>query len=174
MSTLGAAHFAAALAALALGLVVLIERKGTLTHRLIGCGYVTAMILLNVTALGVYRLTGHFGPFHALALVSLATVIAGVAVVWRRRPNWLRRHYDFMAWSYVGLLAAACAESATRLPLLRAAIATGPQRIALGVAIAVLFAFAGWFVLPRLQGRALAHRGEAVNLSGTPRSRPSR
>ena len=44
MTTLGAAHFAAAVAALALGLVVLIEAKGTLTHRLIGCGYVAAML----------------------------------------------------------------------------------------------------------------------------------
>src|ERR1043166_546846 len=124
LSTLGAAHYAAALAALALGLVVLVERKGTASHRVIGCGYVAAMILLNVTALGVYRLTGRFGPFHALALVSLATVIAGVAIVWRRRANWLRRHYYFMAWSYVGLLAAACAEAVTRAPLLRAAITT--------------------------------------------------
>jgi uncharacterized membrane protein len=160
LSTLGAAHYAAALAALALGLVVLVERKGTASHRVIGCGYVAAMILLNVTALGVYRLTGRFGPFHALALVSLATVIAGVAIVWRRRANWLRRHYYFMAWSYVGLLAAACAEAVTRAPLLRAAITTGPQRIALGVGIAVAFALVGWIVLPRLQARALAHQGE--------------
>jgi uncharacterized membrane protein len=160
LSPLGAAHFAAAVAALALGCVVLVERKGTVTHRLIGCGYVAAMILLNATALGLYRLTGTFGPFHALALISLATVIAGVAVVWRRRPNWLRRHYYFMAWSYVGLLAAACAEAMTRLPILRAAITTGPQRIALGVGIAVLFALVGWIVLPRLQRRVLAHQGE--------------
>jgi len=160
VTTLGAAHFAAAVAALALGLVVLIEAKGTLTHRLIGCGYVAAMLILNVTALGLYRLTGQFGPFHALALVSLATVTTGVTVVWRRGPNWLRRHYYFMAWSYVGLLAAACAEAMTRLPVLRAAVTTGPQRIALGVGIAVLFALVGLLVLPRLQDRALAHRGE--------------
>jgi uncharacterized membrane protein len=160
LSTLGAAHVAAATAALALGLVVLVERKGTMTHRLIGCGYVAAMVLLNVTALGLYRLTGHFGPFHALALISLATVAAGVTVVWRRAPNWLRRHYYFMAWSYVGLLAAACAEAMTRVPLLRAALTTGPQLVAFGVGIAVLFALIGWIVLPRLQDRVLAHQGE--------------
>jgi len=160
LTSLGAAHVAAAVAALVLGVVVLVEHKGTVTHRLIGCGYVAAMILLNVTALGIYQLTGRFGPFHALALVSLATVVAGVTVVWRRRANWLRRHYYFMAWSYVGLLAAACAEAMTRLPILRAAITTGPQRVALGVGIAVLFALVGWIVLPRLQARALAHHGE--------------
>ena len=161
LSTLGAAHFAAAAAALALGLVVIVERKGTLTHRVIGCGYAAAMVLLNVTALGVYRLTGSFGPFHALALVSLATVMAGLVVVWRRPPNWMRRHYYFMAWSYVGLLAAACAEAGTRLPVIRGAFTSAPQRVAFGVALALVFAFVGWVVLPRLQRRALAHQDEA-------------
>jgi uncharacterized membrane protein len=158
LSPLGAAHFAAALAALALGLVVIMERKGTITHRLIGMGYVAAMIVLNVTALGVYRLTGQFGPFHVLALVSGATVIAGVSAVWRRKANWLSRHYTFMAWSYVGLLAATCAEVMTRLPLVRLVITTGPQRVAFGVALAIAFAIGGWLVVPRLQTRALAYQ----------------
>jgi len=47
-SSLGAAHFAAALAALALGLVVLLARKGTDLHRLFGLGYVVAIITVNV------------------------------------------------------------------------------------------------------------------------------
>jgi hypothetical protein len=33
-------------------------------------GYIAAMLLLNASALAVYRLTGHFEPFHALALVA--------------------------------------------------------------------------------------------------------
>jgi hypothetical protein len=45
---------------------------------MIGVGYVSAMLIVNVTALCLYRLTGRFGPFHALALVSLANVIGGI------------------------------------------------------------------------------------------------
>ena len=50
--SLGAAHFTAAVAALALGFVVLIARKGTDVHRLFGLGFVIAMIVLNATAMG--------------------------------------------------------------------------------------------------------------------------
>jgi uncharacterized membrane protein len=43
ISSLGAAHVAAALAALALGMIVLLMRKGTQFHRAIGMGYAMAM-----------------------------------------------------------------------------------------------------------------------------------
>jgi hypothetical protein len=90
--------------------------------------YVVAMLALNLSALWIYRLTGTFGPFHVAALISLATLLAGVSAALRRRRgdrNWLRRHYAFMSWSYVGLVAAAVAEVATRVPAVQA-IAGGP------------------------------------------------
>src|SRR5262245_65904896 len=107
LSALGTAHLAPALAALLLGALVLLERKGTPAHRAIGASYVMAMLLTNLTALAIYRLTGRFGPFHALALASPATVALGLRAVIRRRQGWLHTHYHCMAWSYVGLLAAA-------------------------------------------------------------------
>jgi hypothetical protein len=61
-----------------------------------------------------------------------------------------------MAWSYVGLLAAACAEGVLRVPLLAALINTPTQAIGLGVTIAVLFTILGALVVPRLQARAFA------------------
>jgi uncharacterized membrane protein len=87
-------------------------------HRRIGWVYVGSMIAMNGTALVIYRLFGGFGPFHVAALLSLATVIAGLVPVMRRRPvgGWLERHYTFMAYSYVGLLAAAASEIGTRMP----------------------------------------------------------
>lgn len=73
---------------------------------------------LNGTAFMIYRLFGTFGPFHMAALLSLVTVIMGTLPAWRRQPRekWLDRHYYWMTWSYVGLLAAAGSETATRLP----------------------------------------------------------
>ena len=154
-SSLGAAHVAAASLALALGLVVLLAQKGTPCHVLFGAGYVTAMAVVNISALGLYRLTGQFGPFHALAMVSFAVVMSGVLAVLRRRGQWLARHYQLMSYSYLGLWAAAVAEAVTRLRLL-GVLAGGPRgALAVGVAIAVLFAVLGYLVIPRLQGVAL-------------------
>jgi hypothetical protein len=86
-----------------------------------GWAYVASMACLNVSALGLYHLTGGFNIFHALALVSLAMVAGGVIQVLGRRRwrRWLWRHYQYMAWSYVGLLAASCNEAFVRAAPLR-------------------------------------------------------
>jgi uncharacterized membrane protein len=154
ISSLGAAHVAAALAALAFGFMVLAMRKGTQLHRAIGMGYATAMVAVNVTALTIYRLTGHFGPFHALAILSLAMVVAGAAAVVLRPRNWLAKHYRMMSFSYLGLLAATTAEITIRVPALHV---NSPARgITIGIASAVVFTAAGAITIPRLQRRALA------------------
>jgi uncharacterized membrane protein len=156
LSTLGAAHFAAALAALALGLAVILEQKGTMTHRMIGGGYAVAMILLNVTALGIYRLTGHITPFHLLALISLAILARALAAVWRRRTGWLVTHYYSMAWSYVGLLAAASAEVAARVPL--GLVHSRRDGMIVGLVCVAAFLVIGFITVPRLKARALAYQ----------------
>jgi len=155
IDTLGAAHVTAAIAALALGLVVLSAAKGDTIHRLFGAGYVTSMLVVNATALGIYRLNGQFGPFHALALLSLGGVALGTFAVLRQRGNWLVRHYQAMAYSYLGLWAAAAAEAVIRVKIF-GALASGPRgAMAIGVGIAVLFAALGYLVIPRLQRAAL-------------------
>lgn len=152
--TLGQFHLATALVSLAAGAVVLLQRKGTRQHRRIGWVYVVAMISLNVSALLIYRLTGTFGPFHVAAFISLATLIAGVSAAWRRKRgdrDWVRRHYEFMSWSYVGLVAAAVAEVATRVSAIQV-IAGGPTAAfwtAVGVASIGVFVFGGTIIRRR-------------------------
>jgi uncharacterized membrane protein len=113
-----ALHISSAVVALLCGSAVVALQKGTLRHRRIGYCYVAAMILLNASALSIYRLTGSFGPFHYGALFSLLTVVAGFVPAYLRRPGgwWLELHYRFMSWSFVGLLAAGASEAAARLP----------------------------------------------------------
>jgi uncharacterized membrane protein len=127
MLTLGRVHFASALLALAAGAWVLWRPKGTATHRRVGWTYAVSMLVLNVTALLIYRLTGTFGPFHVAALASLGTLTAGIVPVWRRRPagKWLEYHYFFMAYSYLGLIAAAVAETSSRVEAIQS-FAGGP------------------------------------------------
>src|SRR4029078_6180974 len=95
--------------------------KGTRTHVRVGWGYAACMGGVNGTALCVYRLTRHLNLFHAPAVASLGTVAGGLAQVARRpRPrNWAWRHYQYMCWSFVGLLAATDNEAFVRIPALR-------------------------------------------------------
>jgi uncharacterized protein (DUF2141 family)/uncharacterized membrane protein len=117
LDPLGAVHASLGLLAVTLGLAVVAMRKGTAAHRRAGLLYAIVMVLLNATALMIYDLFGGFGPFHVLALVSLATVSAGVVPVWLRRPRgWLDLHARFMSWSYAGLVAALFSEIGARVP----------------------------------------------------------
>jgi hypothetical protein len=71
-----------------------------------------------MSALLIYKLTGQFGSFHGAALASLLTLMAGFIPVILHLPpgRWLELHFEFMNWSYVGLIAAGVSEAATRLP----------------------------------------------------------
>ena len=116
MDWLGQAHFYTAILAITTGAVVVFRRKGTRFHRWWGRTYLASMLTLNISALSIYDLWGHFGPFHAAAIFSLFTVLMGVNAAWRRKPvrDWKTAHAYWMSWSYVGLLAAAVSESSTR------------------------------------------------------------
>ncbi|MEZ5319017.1 MAG: DUF2306 domain-containing protein [Vicinamibacterales bacterium] len=117
-SLLGSLHVSLAIAGLGSGLVVALLRKGTTWHRRAGWVYVASMVGVNVSALLIYRLLGTFGPFHGAALFSLITIAAGMIPVRRRADRgWLFRHAYWMAGSYVGLWAAAVAETTTRARL---------------------------------------------------------
>jgi len=116
MDLLGSTHLWAALLAMLAGAVVLLLRKGTLWHRRWGWLYVAAMATVIVTAFLIYDLFGTFGPFHVAALISLVTVTMGLLPALRRRPKgrWVPLHAYWMSGSYVGLIAAATSEIATR------------------------------------------------------------
>jgi uncharacterized membrane protein len=97
---------------------VFIARKGTRLHKQFGYAYFFNMLALNISALCIYQLTGNFGPFHGAALASLLTLIAGFIPAYLRLPHGrlLELHYEFMNWSYVGLVAAGVSEGTTRIP----------------------------------------------------------
>ena len=157
-NSLGAAHVTAAMAALVLGAIVLVSDKGTDFHRLFGLGFVVAMIALNATALGIYRLTGQFNAFHGLVLLNLATTAWGVLLVLRRRKNWMEAHRRVMSFSYLGLVAAAATEGILRMGPVRAMIGSPSGIIVMGLLIAALFAAVGTLVIRRPQKSAIAAR----------------
>lgn len=144
-------HVVAALTALAAGGAVIALPKGRAVHRLLGIVYVFAMLVTNMAALMIYNLTGHFGLFHAFALLSLAFTLTGLAMPIIKPRDWVARHVYWMGWSYLGLLAATANEVVIRLPL----HIHGAQRIiATGVVIALVTTMAGRLLRPRMMRAA--------------------
>ena len=109
---LGWLHAFACLVALAAGGTVLLARKGTPRHRLLGYWYAGAMLVLNLSIMGVYRFdirpgarpqTGShiFGVFHWMAVVTLAAAALGVFAASRQnRIAWAHVHAQAMLFSY--------------------------------------------------------------------------
>ena len=156
MTTLGTIHVTAALVAIVLGAVVLLDAKGTLAHRMLGAGYVLAMLTVNLSTLGLYHMLGTVGPFHVLAAISFIVLMRGVVPLVRRRGDWLGRHYRYMSGSYIGLLAAATAEATVRVPAARALIQSTQQGILVSIGIAIVFAVLGRVLIPRMERRVLS------------------
>jgi uncharacterized membrane protein len=134
-------HTSAAMAALLFGAFVFPMIKGTRLHKLLGYLYAAALLTTNVTAFGLYHLTGHFGMFHIAAIVSFLTLLAALIPVISRRPrkSWLSLHYKYTSWSYVGLLAAAVSEASVRLP-------HAPFWPAVAFGSAIFFGIGGWLI----------------------------
>lgn len=155
MGTLGYVHVAFGVLALVFGLMVFCVVKGTRFHVVLGYLYVASMLGLNITALLIYRLFGHFGPFHVLAVISLLTLLAGWWPAYVKRPAklWLARHYELMCWSYGGLVAATVAEFAVRLPFIKGVGAAFALTTFVSSSITVAI---GAFILYRFRDRALA------------------
>jgi uncharacterized membrane protein len=153
---MGWVHIVSALAALGFGGVVVARRKGTPVHRLFGLAYVFASVLLDASALSIYDMTGHFGPFHVGAIFNLACVLIGVSAPILRKGDWLNRHFRWMGWSYFGLLAAGFAEAVVRIPALE--VHTAQRGFEVAIAATVCFSLVARVFMRRL-GRAVSNYG---------------
>ncbi len=124
---LGTIHIILAITALAVGAAVIFQGKGGRRHRFLGYLYCIALLLVNLSVLFVYNDSEGPGPFHILAILSLATLSAGFFSAYFRKPKhvWMNRHAYFMSWSYVGLVAAGVGQLATKYSDLPGVIAVG-------------------------------------------------
>jgi uncharacterized membrane protein len=134
-------HITSALLALALGAFVIAQRKGTRRHVLVGRCYGISLLVVNGAALLGYAVHGRWGPFHTLALISIATLGAGLLpfVLGRRGPRDVERHAYFMAWSYVGLVGAGVSQLATKT------LAMGPW-LSVALPSMLVVAIGGWMI----------------------------
>jgi len=164
MSPTGRFHLLFSLVAVALGAIVVFLPKGTRWHRTLGHGYVWCMVGVVGTSFAMYGLTGRVTPFHGAALVAGLTVVGGMWSALGRRPRggWIEAHARWMAWSYVGLLAALVAESLTRfaMPALRSVLETNDLWSLFWTLVAVgsfgTFGLGAWVIRKRLAAAVAA------------------
>lgn len=96
-------HLVGALAALALGAVLLWRRKGTTAHRTLGWAWVAAMGTAAITSgfirnHGTFSFAG-FSPIHLLTALVLVQLPRGV---WYARQGRIEAHRQTMRGLYIG------------------------------------------------------------------------
>jgi uncharacterized membrane protein len=115
--TTGLVHTLASILALIFGTWVLLTKKGNQRHKQMGYAYTASMAAVLVTSFFMYNLFGGFGIFHVFAIVSSATLVAGMVPILRKKPkHYISLHFNFMYWSVIGLYGAFLAEVLTRIP----------------------------------------------------------
>ena len=97
------AHLIAALAALALGALVLAQRKGTPLHKALGRLWV---VLMLVTALSSFWIRGN-GSFSWIHGLSVFTLFALAGAIWFARTGRIAHHRKTMLGVYTGGLVVA-------------------------------------------------------------------
>jgi uncharacterized membrane protein len=97
-------HLVSALAALALGLLILLRRKGTESHRVLGRVWVALMSIAAVSSFGPTGLRAGFSVIH---LLSVWTLVAMALAIHFIRKGDVKRHKAFMVGTFLGLVGAA-------------------------------------------------------------------
>ena len=156
LSPLGWVHLVASLAALAVGILVLLRSKGTPVHRQRGRLYALTLLVANVTALGIYRRGVFFFP-HWLAIAALIVTTVGVLAAHFKTPQraWVHLHLTCLLTSLYILVGGGVNEVFLRVHILRrlAPTLSSPAVGLTHLAVLIFFlALIGYF-------NALASRG---------------
>ena len=104
LSPLMWAHLLTVLPALLIGTVVMIQRKGTTAHVVLGRAYMLLMLATAILSFWVRGLNGEdLSPIHALSAWAIVSVIVGW---WAIRTGRRRLHRNFMIGLYAGIVIA--------------------------------------------------------------------
>jgi uncharacterized membrane protein len=105
MSPLIALHATLAALSLVIGAAVLLRRKGTPSHKLLGRLWAAAMAGVAVTSFWIFELRRGAGPswIHLLSVWTLISLALAIGFI--RRGN-VRAHKGFMIGTFAGLVTA--------------------------------------------------------------------
>ena len=160
---LGWAHLVASLAALAVGILVLLRPKGTPVHRRLGRVYALALLVTNVKALGIYRRGLFFFP-HWLAIAALVVTTVGVLAAHFKVPRraWLHVHLTCLLTSLYLLVGGGVNEAFLRVDALHRLAPTlnspavGLTHLTVQILFLTLIVYFNAIVLRRSRTRRLA------------------
>ena len=97
-------HLVLALAALPLGLIVLLREKGTRSHRALGRVWVGTTLVVAISSFWIRDIDE--GSMSAIHLLSLWTLVALAVALWAIRTGRRSTHRGFMIGTYLGLVGA--------------------------------------------------------------------
>lgn len=98
-------HIAFALAALALGSVVLVRRKGTASHKMLGRIWASLMAAVALSSFWIFEIHQGVGPSF-VHLLSVWTLISLACAIYFIRRHNVRAHKGFMIGTFLGLAGA--------------------------------------------------------------------
>ena len=105
MSPLVIFHAGLAAAALIIGGSVLLRRKGTASHKMLGRTWVALMAAVALSSFWIFEIRHGAGP-SLIHLLSAWTLISLVLAVWFIRRGNVRAHRGFMIGTFIGLAVA--------------------------------------------------------------------
>ena len=115
IDSVGWLHTFACVLALYLGAVLLLSVQGTPRHRRLGRYYFVSMLVVNLSALLIYRMNVFFFP-HWLAIITLLVLAVGYWVIIQKPfKRWLGIHIFCVITSYYMLIGGAINEAFLRL-----------------------------------------------------------
>jgi len=160
---LGWVHLVASFAALAIGALVLLCPRGTPAHKRRGRVYAVALLVTNVTALGIYRRGIFFFP-HWLAIAALIVTTVGVLAAHFKVPRraWLHVHLTCLLTSLYLLVGGGVNEAFLRVDALHRLAPTlnsqavGLTHLTLQILFLTLIVYLNAVVLRRSRTRRLA------------------
>jgi uncharacterized membrane protein len=100
-----ALHLFAAAAALCLGAVVLVRRKGTPSHKALGRLWVALMTVVALSSFWIYEIRKGAGPSW-IHLLSVWTLVSLACALYFIRRGQVRAHRGFMIGTFLGLAGA--------------------------------------------------------------------
>lgn len=94
-------HIVTAVLALLLGIALLVRRKGTRRHKVLGRAWAALMLAVAVSSLWITGIAGP-GRFSVIHLLSVFTIAMLVLAVWAIRTGRVRMHRFTMIGIFAG------------------------------------------------------------------------
>lgn len=97
-------HLIFALLAIVVGAIVLIRKKGTTIHRMLGYVWIIAMVVICLTSFGIQSImpNGVFLGFSPIHLISIWVLFQLARGIYFARKHEMVRHRKCMVYTYFG------------------------------------------------------------------------